>query len=152
MICTALLAGCGGGGNSGEASLAAKYAGKWSSPCIAVNGRQSLRQEWQVKEEYGVDLGGVKVATLYGNTSCSGNPKSQLWYYIGGNKAASRQTGAGQADMIMVSFTNPNGGADPAAEPHLWLLKDGVLYMGSTGKAADGYPADVDLSLAFSRQ
>ena len=146
------LAGCGGG-SDGDSQPGAKYAGTWVSPCISVNGRQSLRQQWEVKEVHGADLGGTKISTLYGNSRCSGTPKSEIWYYIDGDKAGTRQTGSGEGDMLLIHFSSANGDPEPAPDAQLWLLKDGLLYMGDKDMMApDGYPSDVDLSLGFSRR
>ncbi|MDG5974179.1 hypothetical protein H010_02882 [Hydrogenophaga taeniospiralis CCUG 15921] len=148
------LAGCGGGGGGDDASTDLRqYTGLWTGSCVKT-GSQSETQvlEFRSNASTASELSGSKAVNVYGNTSCSGSPKKVTWFNLTAPLAGTRETASGTAAMVMVQLSDANNPGALSSYTELLLLKDGRLYLGNRAALqADGYPADVDLSRAFTR-
>lgn len=149
------MTGCGGGGGGDDAAIDLRqYAGQWSGACVKTGSGQSEGQvlEFRSNASTASELSGSKAVNVYGNTTCSGTPKKVTWFNLTAPLAGTRETASGTAAMVMVQLSDANNPGALSSYTELLLLKDGRLYLGNRAALqADGYPADVNLSLSLTR-
>lgn len=153
-VLVTILTACGGGGGGEAAPSLRQYAGLWKSPCFVINNSLSGQTVLRIKDgtASGNALRGSWESSLYPNTQCSGAASGTEWYYLDGTAKGTRETSAGLANKVEWGFSSPNVGTPPSPYGQLMVLKDGLLYLGDRSHIADdGYPSDVDLSIAWTR-
>ncbi|PKO26666.1 MAG: hypothetical protein CVU36_23540 [Betaproteobacteria bacterium HGW-Betaproteobacteria-9] len=153
LVLLAALTACGGGDDDSAPGLK-QYVGLWKSPCVTTSNGASGQTWLEVKAGPTTDakFGATRTAHVFNNRSCAGNPARSKFYYVDGSRTGAKESSAGLANKVEISLFDPNGQEAPSSYGELMVIRDGHLYLGDRGNmGGDGYPADVDLSVAWTR-
>ena len=151
-----LASACGGGSDGAAGASLKQFAGFWRSPCATVNARQSTQTWLEVRGNATTDseFNGQRIIVDFNNSNCQGNGDAFLGYFVRGVAAGERSTALGEANMVVLQYDGQNGNTTsvPADTADLMLISNGRLYFGNRAQIApDGFPTDIDPSIAWTR-
>lgn len=143
---SAMLIGCGGGGDDDALQAADKYAGTWDIPCATIGG-QSGNATIVLNKAGANTLTGTSTLRLFGNPSCSGAPAQAQDF-----PASVTIDGTGSASGKPVDKVTETSFGETGKD--IFLVEGNRLYSSPEDAPTDaqGYPTALDLGNSAVRR